>query len=177
MLPLLARPRRTAAALAVAAQLLIACGDSTDADPPIPVVAGTYSVTESIPAATCDPNQLPAGGTVRLEAFSLTHDVVLQQTDSALSLQVVGAQDTETGTIGTDSTISFDGSLAFEEAPREGGRVFFVDLTIHHDLRLQSTSRIAGTNSFVNVFREGSPTAAVYTMCSRQGGAIELVRK
>lgn len=171
------RLRLHAAALGIAGQLLIACSGSTDDGPSIPQIAGTYSVTESVPAATCDPNQLPAGGTVRLESFPLTYDVVINQTGSALTLSVVGFSDVEDGTIGTDSTISLSDQFAFEEAPREGNRIFFVDLTVQRDLQVQSTSRLAGTSSYVNVFREGSATAAVYTTCSRQGGTIELVRQ
>lgn len=169
------RLRLHAAALGIAGQLLIACSGSTDDGPSIPQIAGTYSVTESVPAAPCDPNQLPAGGTVRLESFSLTYSVVITQTGSALTLS--GAGVVEDGIIGADSTISLSGQFTFEEAPREGNRIFFVDLTVQHDLQLQSASRLAGTSSYVNVFREGSATAAVYTTCSRQGGTIELVRQ
>jgi hypothetical protein len=171
------RPYRHAAFLIGAGQLLVGCGGTTDAQPSIPQVAGTYSITESVAAVTCTPTEPPPGGTVRLEAFSQTFDVEITQTGSTLQLSVVGdPESAETGTIGTDSTISFDSLLVFEEGTREGNRVFFVDLTIHRDLQVQSTARIAGSASYVDVFHEGSSTAAVYATCSREG-TNELVRK
>ncbi len=171
------RPYLHTAFLISAGQLFIGCGGTTDTQPSIPQVAGTYSITESVAAVTCTPTEPPPGGTVRLEAFSQTFDVQIDQTGSTLQLSEVGHPEfAETGTIGTDSTISFDGVVVFEEAPREGDRVFFVDLTIHRDLQVQSTEQIAGSASYVDVFHEGSSTAAVYATCSREG-TNEFVRK
>jgi hypothetical protein len=171
------RPYLHVAFLIGASQLVVGCGGTTDAQPSIPQVGGTYSITESVAAVTCTPTDPPPGGTVRLEAFSQTFDVQIDQTGSTLQLYELGHPEiAEAGTIGTDSTVSFDGLLVFEEAPREGNRVFFVDLTIHRDLQLQSTARIAGSASYVDVFHEGSSTAAIYATCSREG-TNELVRK
>jgi hypothetical protein len=171
------RPYLDAALLIGAAQLLAGCGGTTDNGPAAPQVAGTYSITESVDAATCTPVEPPPGGTVRLEAFPQTSDVQITQTGATLSLYEVGNPGAaEAGTIQADSTISFSGQFAFEEAPREGDRVFFVDLTINRQLQLQSTGQIAGTASYVNLFHEGSSTADVYATCSRQGGN-QLVRK
>jgi hypothetical protein len=173
----LIRPYLHAAFLLGAGQLLVGCGGTTDAEPSIPQVAGTYSLTESVTAATCTPNEPPAGGTVRLEAFSQTFDVQISQTGSTLKLYELGNPvASEEGTIGTDGQITFSSHLGFEETPREGNRVFFVDLTIARELQVQSAERITGGASYVNVFHEGSSTAAVYATCSRQGGN-ELIRK
>jgi hypothetical protein len=160
-----------------AGQLLVGCGGTTDAEPSIPQVAGTYSITESVTAVTCTPNEPPPGGTVRLEAFSQTGDVQIDQTGSTLKLYEPGHPEiAESGPIETDGSISFSGVFNFEETPREGNRVFFVDLTIHRELQVESTARIAGSASYVNVFHEGSSTAAIYATCSREG-TNELVRK
>jgi hypothetical protein len=70
----------------------------------------------------------------------------------------------------------FNGVLSFEQAPREGNRVLFVDLTINRELPLESTGQIAGSASYVDVFHEGSGTAAIYARSSREG-TNELVRK
>ena len=170
------RPYLDAALLIGTSQLLAGCGGTTDNGPSAAQVAGTYSITESIDAATCTPVQPPPGGTVRLEAFSQTYDVQITQTGATLALSEVGQGTTEAGTIAADSTISLSAQFAFEEAPREGGRVFFVDLTIHRELQLVSTGQIAGSASYVNVFHEGASTADVYATCSRQA-VNQLVRK
>jgi hypothetical protein len=157
-------------------QVLVGCSGTTDA-PDVPQVAGTYSVTQSVTAATCAPNELPAGGTVRLEAFSQTFSVQINQVGSTLTLTESGQPTpSESGTIDAAGAISLDGTLDFQEAPREGDRTFFVHLTFHDDLQVQSAGRINGTSSYVNVFHEGSSTAATYTTCSRDG-TIELVRQ
>ena len=159
-----------AALLIGAGQLLAGCGGTTDNGPSAPQVAGTYSITESVDTAPCTPVDPPPGGTVRLEAFSQTYDVQITQSGARLSLFEVGNPGVaDTGRIEADSTISFSDEFVFEEAPREGNRVFFVDLTINRELRLQSTGQIAGTASYVDVFHEGSSTADVYATCSRQG--------
>ncbi len=171
------RPYLDAALLIGAGQLLAGCGGTTDNGPSVPQVAGTYSITESLDAATCAPVEPPPGGTVRLEAFSLTYDVQITQTGATVALFEVGNPGAaEAGTIQADSTISLSDQFVFEEAPREGDRVFFVDLTINRVLQLQSTGQIAGSASYVNVFHEGSSTADVYATCSREAGN-QLVRK
>jgi hypothetical protein len=173
----LRRAYLSAAFLIGTVPLLEGCGGTTDADTSIPQVAGTYSITESVTAATCSPNQLPAGGIVRLDAFSQTFDVQISQTGSTIRLFEFGnPEPTDEGTINTDGRISFSGHQVFQETPRERNRVFFVYLTIVRELQVQSAERITGSASYVNVFHEGSTTSAVYTTCSRQGGN-ELIRK
>lgn len=164
--------------LIAAGVLLTGCGGgSTDAGPSLPQVAGTYAMTESSTAVTCTPNQLPAGGIVVLEAFSHTFDVRIDQTGSALKLYEVGfPNDFDSGTIEVDGRISINAHLFFEETPRAGNRVFFVDLTIQRALQRQSTGQITGTATYVNIFHEGSTSAPVYTTCSRQG-TVTLVGK
>ena len=165
-----------AASLICSGQLL-ACGGTTDTDLSLPQVAGTYSITESATAATCSPNQPPAGVTVRLDEFSQTFDVQITQNGSVVRLFEFGHPEaTEEGTIEPDGRISLSGQFVFEETPREGNRVFFVDLSIARDLQVQSTEQITGSASYVNVFHEGSSTTAIYARCSRQGGN-ELIRK
>ncbi len=163
--------RLTAGYLIAAGVLLTGCGGgSTDLGPSLPQVAGTYAMTGSVTAATCTPNQLPAGGIVVLEAFSQTFDVRIDQTGSALKLYEVGfPNDFDPGTIDVNGRISINAHLIFEETPRTGNRVFFVDLTIQRALQRQSTGQITGTATYVNIFREGSTSAPVYTTCSRQG--------
>src|SRR5215210_7552399 len=90
MRTLLIHPYLQAAFLIGTAQLLGGCGGTTDADLSIPQVAGTYSLTESATATTCIPNEPPAGGTVRLDAFSQTFDVQITQTGSTLRLSEFG---------------------------------------------------------------------------------------
>lgn len=160
---------------------LIGCGGSatTDVGPTIPQVAGNYSITESVTAATCSPNQLPAGGTVILIAFSQTFDVIIQQTGSALKLYEVGFPDeAERGTVDAAGRISLSFHVVFQEEPREGNRVFFDDLTGQRDLQFQeSAGRITGTSAYVNVFHENAISTPVFTTCSRQGNSTSLVRK
>jgi hypothetical protein len=79
-------PYIRAAVLIGAGPNLVGCSGTTDAGPSIPRVAGTYSITESVTAVTCTPQEPPAGGTVQLEAFSQTFDVQIDQTGSALKL-------------------------------------------------------------------------------------------
>jgi|RhiMethySRZTD1v2_1073278.scaffolds.fasta_scaffold327317_2 hypothetical protein len=158
-------------------QLLAGCGGNTDSNPSIPQVAGTYSITESAGAATCTPKEPPAGGIVRLDAFAQTYDVQIDQTGSTLALYEVGHPEVpEAGTIDIDGNILFSGQVSFEETPREGNRVFFVDLAINRELQVQSTSRVTGQALYQNVFHEGSATAAIYATCTREG-ENELVRK
>jgi hypothetical protein len=134
-------------------------------------------MTESVTGTTCTPNEPPGGGIVRLDAFSQTFDVQISQTKSTIKLFEFGNPEaTDEGTINTDGKISFSGHQAFQETPRAGNRVFFVDLKIVRELQVQSAERITGSASYVNVFQEGSTTAPVYATCSRQGGN-ELIRK
>ena len=113
-----------------------------------------------------------------VSAFLLEYDVRIEQTGSTLKLTEIDfPTDVETGTIDPSGKISFGIRVLFEETPREGNRIFFVDLTIGRDLQFQqSTSTIVGTSSAVNIFREGSATAPVYTTCSRHGGVTNFVR-
>jgi hypothetical protein len=167
-------PYLGAAVVSAMSHLLVGCSGTTDT-PDVPRVAGTYSVTESVNAATCAPNELPSGGTVRLEAFSQTFSAQIDQVGSTLSLRETGqSAPAESGTIDAAGAISLAGTLDFQEAPREGDRMFFVHLTFHDDLHVQSAGRINGTSSYVNVFHEGSSTAPTYTTCSREG-TIELL--
>ncbi len=157
------------------------CGEGSDPSPgppAIPNVAGNYTISTSVPAVTCTPSQPPSGGTVILEAFSQSYAVRIEQTGGVIRLIEVAFPDEPfSGTINAAGEITIVDRFTFREAPRAGNRVFFVDLTGTYALTLdKSTGRITGTVGFVNVFHEGSPSAPIYTTCSRQGGTATFTR-
>jgi hypothetical protein len=151
------------------------CSDSTSPKS-IPNVAGNYTISETIPAATCSPAQLPAGGDVILTAFTQSYRVRIEQSGATIRLVDVDFPDTpELGTIDSSGRITITSRLVFQETPREGNRVFFVDLTLTRDLVFDSsTRRLTGTGAATNIFREGSTTNPVYTTCSRHGITLVL---
>lgn len=157
------------------------CGEGSDPSPgptAIPNIAGNYTLSTSVPAVACTPNQPPSGGTVILEAFSQSYPVRIEQTDGVIRLTEVGfPDDPATGTINAAGEITIVDRFTFQEAPRAGNRVFFVDLTATYALTLdKSTGRITGTIGVVNVFHEAAANAPIYTTCSRQGGTTTLTR-
>ncbi|MEO8577414.1 MAG: hypothetical protein ABI556_11960 [Gemmatimonadales bacterium] len=155
-----------------------ACSDggTTDPTPTVPTVAGNYTLSEAIPAASCSPNQLPSGGIVVLTAFTQVYPVRIEQSGSVIRIVSVDfPDDPETGTIDSDGRITTSSRIVFQEDPRAGNRVFFVDLLLERSLQFdRSTGRITGTASANNVFREGSSTAAIFTTCNRQGATVTL---
>lgn len=165
----------------LAAALLTGCGDDSTG-PGIPNVAGTYVVTGSIEAVTCTPRQLPAGGSVILEAFKFEDfdppfRLQIKQDGSQLTVTDVDFPEffTYTGTVDRNGNVTFETTVEFEEEPREGNRIFRVTLTESYKLqREDGGNRLRGTASFVNVFREGESTE-VFTTCSR-GATATLTR-
>jgi hypothetical protein len=82
----------------------------------------------------------------------------------------------DTGSVARDGTLTVGIKETFQEAPREGNRMFFVDLTVTEVLRsTPDGARLTGTGTYVNVFHEGAPTAPVFATCSRTG-TVELTR-
>jgi hypothetical protein len=171
------------------AALALGCGsDATGPDAPTrrespvpgatPMVAGHYHRTDVLEAVTCTPHRPPPGGTVILDAFAMSSIVRIEQVGSRLALAYtsVPTPPIDTGTVDPAGRITFGARLTFREAPREGNRIFFVDLTIRAALeRVDGSTRLVGPIAYENVFREGAPTAPVFTTCSRTG-TVEFSR-
>ncbi len=113
-----------------------------------------------------------------LEAFTQSYAVRIEQTDGVIRLTNVGFPDDPFfGTINAAGEVAIIDRFTFQEAPRAGNRVFFVDLTATRVLTLdKSTGRLTGTIGAVNVFHGASSTAPIYTTCSRQGGTVTFTR-
>ena len=157
-----------ASALGLPAFVLGCGGDSTGPD--APNVAGRYLRTDAFDATTCTPQRPPPGGTVILDAFSLSVTVRVEQTGSRLTMTYpeFPAASPDTGSVDGSGKVTFGFKVSFQEDPREGNRLFFVDLTAGHELqRLDDGARLAGSGSYVNIFHEGSATAPVFATCSR----------
>jgi hypothetical protein len=157
-----------ALALGPSAFVLGCGGDSTGPD--VPNVSGRYQRSDAFAATTCTPQRPPPGGTVILDAFSLSTTVRIEQTGSRLTMTYPDfpAAAPDTGSVDRDGKVTFGFTVNFQEDPREGNRLFFVDLTASHALqRLDNGARLAGSGSYVNVFHEGSATAPVFATCSR----------
>ncbi len=162
--------------LIAAAALMSACSESTGTG--VPNVAGVYHWREHVAAITCTPQRPPAeGGTVIFDAFVSEFDVRIQQSGSQITIIDTAFPNDPgpTGSIDAAGKISVVLVVDFQEEPR-GTRTFFDNLTIKNDLTVQSSStRIVGSGSYVNVFREGSATAPVFATCSRTS-TIELTK-
>ena len=174
-------PQRAARyALSVAALVpMLGCGDGSTGPSGPPDVRGTYVNREQVNAVTCTPQRPPAeGGTVILDAFSFESPVRVAQQGSKLEffeLDFPNEPPLE-GTIDNQGALTLRTVFNFQEEPRAGNRIFFVNLTYSQNLqRAGDGSRLVGNGSYVNVFREGSPTAAVFATCSRTS-TIELTR-
>ena len=156
---------------ATALACILGCGgESTGPDAP-PNVAGRYRVTRANAPVTCTPQRPPeGGGTVILGAFSDTVVVRLQQTGARLTMTYPDFPGTtpDTGSVAADGRVTLGIRETFREDPRTGNRTFFVDLTVTETLtRASGGTALTGTGSYVNVFREGAATAAVFATCSR----------
>lgn len=145
-----------------------ACGgDGTSPD--VPNVAGAYRVREAVAAVTCTPTRPPAtGGTVILDAFSYDYAVRIRQDGTRLTVtDPEFPEDTLRGSVDTQGAVTLSQDVTFREEPREGGRVFYVDLAIQQNLRRSGGTGLRGSGAYVNVFHEGAPTAPVFATCSR----------
>ena len=124
-----------ASALGVPAFVLGCGGDSTGPD--APNVAGRYLRTAVFEATTCSPQRPPPGGTVILDAFSQSVTVRVEQTGSRLTMTYPDfpAAPPDTGSVDRSGKVTFGFKVSFQEDPREGNRLFFVDLTASHELQ------------------------------------------
>src|SRR4051812_12207122 len=133
-------------ALGPSAFVLGCGGDSTG--PQVPNVAGRYQRGDAFVATTCTPQRPPPGGTVILDAFSQSAAVRIEQTGSRLTLTYPDFPGSlpDTGSVDGDGTVTFGFKVNFQEVPREGNRLFFVDLTASHELqRVDNGARLAGS--------------------------------
>ena len=112
-----------------------------------------------------------------LDAFLSEFDVRIQQVGSQITIIDTAFPNDPgpTGSIDAAGNISVMLVVDFQEDPR-GTRTFFDNLTIRNDLTVQSGgTRLVGSGSYVNVFREGSATAPVFATCNRTS-TIELTK-
>ncbi len=171
------------------AVLAVACGrdptglrapvqSNLPAPPSTPNLEGEYHRLDMLGAVTCTPHRPPSGGTVILDAFTMSAIVRIEQTGSRITLTDLGAPEApvDTGTVDPAGRVTFGGRFTFREARREGNRQFFVDLTIRATLeRVDGSQRLVGPITYENVFREGDPGADVFSTCTRTG-IVELAR-
>jgi hypothetical protein len=162
--------------LITAASLLSGCGDG-GTGPGLPNVAGLYQWREQVGAVSCTPQRPPAeGGTVVLDAFLSEFEVRIRQEGSQVTLIDLAFPNDPgpTGMIDEQGNITLALTIDFQEEPR-GSRIFFDNLKIEYNLRrVDNGARLTGTGAYVNVFREGSPNAAVFATCSRSS-TIEVI--
>lgn len=163
--------RVRAFSLIAATWLLSACGDGGAEPSQLPDVAGLYQLLEQVGAVTCTPERPPAGGgTVILDAFTANEQVRVLQQGSQLTVIDPAFPNAPflTGSIDLQGNIALGHIDDFQEQPRTGNRIFFVNLTSQQDLqRVDNGARLVGSGSYVNIFREGSATAPVFATCSR----------
>ena len=161
--------------------LMLGCGGSDGSvTAPLAVegVSGAYRITRALAAVSCVPQSPPAvGGTVILNAFSDTVRARVLQTGSKLTVTYTNfpGSPPDTGSVTPNGTWTIGFKDSFQEAPR-GARTFFVDLTVSEELRpAESSSVLAGSGTYVNVFHEGAAAAPVFATCSRTS-KIEATR-
>jgi hypothetical protein len=165
----------------VISALALGCAGDDDGTSPgsTPNVAGRYRAIRSLAAVACTPQQPPvAGGTVILAAFVDTVVTRIQQSGARLTLTYpdTPGSPADTGSVAHNGTVTIGYRDSFQEAPRQGNRTFFVDLTVTEQMqRTSDGGRLVGSGTYVNVFREGSATAAVFATCSRTA-TVELTR-
>jgi hypothetical protein len=164
--------------------LAVACGgpgggDVTAAPPTLvntgpensgtPDVSGFYTRSEVDPAANCS-TAMPAGGTVILGSFSESQPIKLYQNGTVITLAYVNTPQlpADTGRVDlTGKIILGIKGLGMKENLR-GTRQFYVDLTGSATLTpSQSGAKYTGTGDYTWIFREGSPSAAAYSTCTR----------
>jgi hypothetical protein len=171
-----AHARRLAGLLGVA--VAAGCGGDSTSPSATPSVAGRYRATRTLAPVSCTPQRPPAGGTVVLDAFADTTQLRIAQAGTRLTVtypDFPGAS-ADTGSVAADGSVTLGSRETFQEDPRQGNRVFFVDLTVTETLRpADGGARLTGTGTYVNVFREGAATAPVFATCSRTA-TIEFVR-
>jgi hypothetical protein len=176
--------RRLGAVLLIA--LAAACGDNKD-EPfdlgtgpgEFPKVQGYWQRNETVGALSCTAPNPPAGGDIATGTYPLSEPIGFTQSGSKVSIVLMNYPDDppDTGTVDMTGKVTLGFKLSMKETKlREGDRQFYVDVTGSFLLdRSADGTRLSGTGSYVNELREGSPTAPVYTTCSRTS-TVELVR-
>ena len=112
-----------------------------------------------------------------LDAFSMDYTLRVRQDGArVIMIDPEFPADTLRGSIDQQGAVVLGQDFTFEEEPRQGGRVFFVDLSIRQNLQRTGDGRgLRGTGTYVNVFHEGSARAPVFATCSRTS-ALEFTR-
>jgi hypothetical protein len=137
-----------------------------------PDVSGVYMRTDNAAASTCTPQDLPAGGgTVRLYAFVDSAPVRLYQNGTRIQLAYLNFPDQEadTGTVDVSGKIAMGiAGVGQKENLRAGTRQFYVDMKGTFNLtRADASTPYTATGNYTYVYREDSPTNAVFATCTR----------
>jgi hypothetical protein len=137
-----------------------------------PDVSGTYLRVDNAVAATCTPLDMPAGGgTVRLGAFVDSTQVRLYQNGTRIQLAYLQFPDQEadTGTVDVSGKIAMGiAGTGSKENLRAGTRQFYVDMKGSFALtRPDAGSPYQATGNYTYVYHEDSPTAPVFSTCTR----------
>lgn len=171
-------PRARSCALLLA--LAVACGGNDVTAPTLvntgpentgtPDVSGFYTRVESDPAAVCTPTTPPPGGTVILSTFTDSLPIKLYQNGTRVTLAYVNTPqlpaDTGRVDVAGKITLGIQG-LGMKENLRNG-RQFYVDLSGSAQLTPSlGGTKYTGTGDYSYVFREDSPSAAVFATCTR----------
>jgi len=137
-----------------------------------PDVSGYYLRVDNAAAATCSPQDMPAGGgTVRLGTFVDSTPIRLYQNGTKIQLAYVNFPDQEadTGRVDLSGKIALGiSSMGAKENLRAGTRQFYVDMKGTFDLtRADTSSPYQATGNYTYVYHENSPTAPVFATCTR----------
>lgn len=137
-----------------------------------PDVSGDYLRIDNAAAATCTPQDLPAGGgTVRLYAFVDSTQVRLYQNGTRIQLAYLKFPDQEADTGRVDLTgkvsLGITGT-GQKENLRAGTRQFYVDMKGAFDLTRPDTGApFSATGNYTYVYHENAATAPVFATCTR----------
>jgi hypothetical protein len=174
--------------LALVLALAVACGgkDSTGTAAidlgtgpgEFPKVQGYFTRNENVAAVTCDPQSPPAGGDIAMGSYSLSEPIAFTQSGSKVSVVLINypGDPPDTGTVDMTGKVTLGFKLSIKEKNLRQNRQFYADVTGSFVLnRAPDGNTLTGTGSYVNVLREGSATAPVFTTCSRTSN-VELAR-
>ena len=143
-----------------------------------PKVQGYFTRDESVAAATCAPQPAPAGGDIAMGAYPLSEPVAFTQSGSKVSIVLLNypKNTPDTGTVDMSGKVTLGFQFTRKETALREGRQFYVDVSGSFALdRATDGIHLSGTGSYKNVLHEGSPTAPVFTTCSRTS-TIQLTR-
>ena len=143
-----------------------------------PLVQGYWQRNENVAALTCAPVTPPAGGDIAPGTYPLSEPIGFTQSGSKVSIVLLNypSDPPDTGTVDMTGKVTLGFKLSFKEQNLREDRQFYVDVTGSFLLdRSADGTRLTGTGSYSNDLREGSPTAEVFTTCTRTS-TVELVR-